>query len=176
MKTLLFTVACVLITTIVSAQACDSFLVETKDKFTGETKIATEDVKIVNNDKQITWKLSISSGIYKDIITLTLRADRPSGAGCVDEYARTILLLEDDTKIEAINMYAFNCDAIVGLMFFSKGLASKSYVKQLERLRTKRIKAIRITLNREFYDIDIPSDNADEIKQAVECALSRLGK
>lgn len=176
MKTLLFTVACVVITTIVSAQVCDSFLVETKDKFTGEVTISTDDVKIVNGEKQITWKLSISNVFYKDAIILTIRADRPSGLGCVDDNAITILLLEDDTRIQSPNAYTFNCDGLVGLMFFTRGITSKSYIKQLERLRTIRVKAIRIPLNKEYYDIDIPPDNADEIKQAVECALSRLGK
>jgi hypothetical protein len=141
----------------------------------GYSQEACEKMTVINDD--VTEKTTISSEKFEfDDFSLTVIAGTRKGSypkiifkikdGCVDDYQPIYLLFENDKKIKNGNyVYSYNCDGLTGFII-NNGANEKL-------LKTETIKTIRVDTRKNYYQIDLTSEQAELIKSAVQCAFDR---
>lgn len=159
-----------------SSEPCDSIFKSTTDQFSGKTETSTDLVIIENDGKKLGWRVYINKGkALENYLMVSLIAVDASGLGCIDDNAKIIFLFEDDTRKEFANGFKFNCDGIGGFSLYYKGLGSKQYQADFKKLAQTKVKAIRITLTKEYYDFTFSKEQSAEILNAFSCAASIAG-
>lgn len=141
----------------------------------GYSQEKCEKMTVTNDD--VTEKTNISSEKFEfDNFSLTIIAGTRKGSypkiifktkdGCVDDYQPIYLLFKNDEKIKTGNyVYSYNCDGLTGFII-NNGTNEKL-------LKTETIKTIRVDTRKNYYQIDLTSEQAELIKSAVQCSFDR---
>lgn len=109
--------------------------------------------------------ISIQKGA-KGIITLSLRSGL--GSECIGEGNRISIFFTDDTKLELNNEGATNCRG-EAIAYFSGPYGKK---KQLEELRVKKIKSVKIWTQQGSFTQFFSSENQDELIRLINCIMA----
>jgi hypothetical protein len=140
--------------------SCSEYVKIEYDKFT--------DVSHVKNSKELFFynKLNKLTGFdfYKYKYGLELNIITPELAGCIREDTRMYLVFRElnEKNIWVKNYAGFNCKGIYKMTLYNKRPITKF-------MRDYLLESIRIVTNNEIIEIDFTLDQANDIKNTINC-------
>ncbi len=109
--------------------------------------------------------ISIQKGV-KGIITVSFRT--VTGTECIGEGNRLNLLFTDGSKLDLTNEGPANCRGEV-VSYFSGPYGKK---KQMDELKTKRIKSILIQTQQNSITQELSKENQEEFVRLISCIMA----
>lgn len=142
---------------------CSKYIDTIIDKVTGDTMIASKKTILITND------------IDKKGFSISLIKERDNGlifsinilgtSSCIEENSKVNILFTDGSRLELYNKEKFNCKGEVNL-YFARLFGN---LQQLNELKSKKIKTLRIWTTDKFIQKDFTDENSICILNTIDC-------
>lgn len=143
--------------TITSKSQCEVIIDDMTDTKDVQSPIVIVDKNIMFHAVGINGTFSMGIYLNDDIIS------------CVDEDARVILMFDDSSKLDFLNMMPFNCKGTISFFAFDG-----SYLVLLEKLKSNAVKKILIESGGFSYRAEIKPELGAEFKNNVNCVFRNM--
>lgn len=146
-------------------QDCTQLVSKQYDEVTGTTMIRMTDYLFISEDTTKKVAIFIAQKIDDQGIETSLTLDCRD-LGCVSNGNAINMLFADGSREQYTNMSAFNCVGFAMLF-----IDIPDYVGNTIRsiLLTKKIKALRVSGNSSFVQVNFTEENQDRLQDVVRC-------
>lgn len=177
MKRILLGIALLCSTSVMYSQKCD-FLKNEVDPITGEKNVIT---KFENINKKFTSRFWFAQALSKsinsefgEIYLLSLKLTGGGQSLFIKKGDNLILKLNDDSimKLPAFDNYTTDFKIISGAKVSSVIASYNPTIEQLQEIKDKGIKLIRMETSDSDYDSEVTPKDNKKIAQSIECVIN----
>lgn len=146
------------------SQDCSKLVKTIEDKVEDLNFQATINNLIVAKNENEGLIISMQNG-NSDKSTLVLSILVAGAGNCIEKDSEMKIVFMDGTKLTLVNQSGFNCKNKFNL-FLGKSLNKES---ELDQLRTKKIKIMRVYTSKSFIDGEFTEQNQNDFIEIVNC-------
>lgn len=146
---------------------CSKCLIRINDEMTGRNMVTTKNI-ILSEDGGKTG-IAISFMYTSNTVAINMVA---AGGGCIPDNSTVYFLFTDGTRLEISSSSEFNCKGELEI-YFGDVFGNES---ELQELRTKQIKAMRVSTRDSYVQKSFTTVQAGNFKTWLNCIAKESEK